>query len=329
MPSDERSQNLAVVAGAPSDPLALLRTFRTVVWAAFDEHARLTGSNQGFAALAPLREGTPDPERAARVFTAPTIGELLARPPDAQGIVHRGLLTVTGANERPLSLRGAAARRGAELLVLAEHALEETQEALDAVLRLNEELADTQRELVLARRRLEAREEALKTLAATDALTGLTNRRAFLDHLAAATQRVTRGHAAALLMLDVDDFKATNDRWGHAIGDAHLLAVAHAMRASIRAYDVPARLAGDEFVVILPDATLADATEVAGRLLAAARTPRGADVPDGVALSIGVIVLRDGEAANEALKRVDRALYAAKHAGRGRVVAADDRPPTT
>ncbi len=324
MPSDERSDDLVVGSGSPPDALALLRAFRTVVWAAFDERGRLTGANLGFAALAHQLDGAPDPERAAGVFASPTLEELFARPVDAEGVAYRGLLTVVDANERALSLRGAAARRGDGLVVLAEHATEETQAALDAVLRLNEELADTQRELVLARRRLEAREEALKTLAATDALTGLANRRAFLDHLEASTQRVTRGHAAALLMLDIDDFKQTNDRWGHPTGDAHLIAVAHAMRASVRAYDVPARFAGDEFAVLLPDADLDHASEVADRLLTAARAPRGADVPNGVQVSIGAIVLRDGEPAEEAIKRVDRALYAAKHAGRGRVVAADD-----
>ncbi len=324
MPSDERADELAAASGAPQDALALLRGFRTIVWAAFDAQGRLTGSNLGFAALAPQLDGATDPERAAGVFVSPTLEELLAQPVDERGVAYRGLLTVVDANERALSLRGAAARRGDGLVVLAEHATEETQDALDAVLRLNEELADTQRELVVARRRLEAREAALKTLAATDALTGLANRRAFLDHLEAAVQRVARGHAAALLMLDIDDFKQTNDRWGHPTGDAHLIAVAHAMRASVRGYDVPARFAGDEFAVLLPDADLDHATEVAGRLLAAARTPRGADVPDGVRVSIGAIVLRDGEPAEEAVKRVDRALYAAKHAGRGRVVAADD-----
>ncbi len=324
MPSDERTDDLAVASGGPSDPLAMLRGFRSVVWAAFDDHGRLTGANLGFAALAPQCDGAPDPERAAEVFASPTLDELRVHPVDADGVVYRGLLTVVDANERAVSLRGAAAWRGDGLVVLAEHATEETQQALDAVLRLNEELADTQRALVVARRRLEAREEALKTLAATDALTGLANRRAFLDQLEAATQRVARGHAAALLMLDIDEFKQTNDRWGHPTGDAHLIAVAHAMRASLRAYDVPARVAGDEFAVLLPDADLDHATEVAGRLLTATLTPRGADVPNGVQVSIGAIVLRDGEPSDEAIKRVDRALYAAKHAGRGRVVAADD-----
>lgn len=324
MPSDERVDRLEVATGSASDPLAVLRAFRTVVWAAFDEHGRLTGSNLGFAALAPQRDGAPDPLRAADVFADPTVAELLANPVDEQGVSYRGLLTVVDANERALSLRGAVARRGDGIVVLAEHAAEETQDALDAVLRLNGELSDTQRELVVARRRLEAREEALKTLAATDVLTGLANRRAFLEQLQASVQRVSRGHAAGLLMLDIDDFKQTNDRWGHATGDAHLIAVAHAMRASVRAYDVPARFAGDEFAVLLPDADLDHATEVAGRLLAAARKPRGADVPHGVQISIGAIVLRDGEPADEAIKRVDRALYAAKYAGRGRVVAADD-----
>lgn len=324
MPSDDAPEARAAASGGAADPYAVLRAFRTVVWATFDDRGRLTGSNEGFAALAPRRDGAPDPLRAAAVLVDPPLAELLARAPDAEGLIYRGLLTVVDADDRSLSLRGAAAWRGADLVVLAEHTTEETQAALEGVLRLNEELADAQRELVLARRRLEAREEALRTLATTDPLTGLANRRAFFDQLDATLHRVARGHAAALLMLDVDRFKETNDRWGHAIGDAHLLAVAHAMRASVRAYDLPARFAGDEFVVILPDATLDDATEVAGRILVAARTPRGDDVPDGVALSIGAIVLRDGEPATEAMKRVDRALYAAKDGGRGRVVAHDD-----
>jgi diguanylate cyclase len=96
------------------------------------------------------------------------------------------------------------------------------------------------------------------------------------------------------------------------------------MRASVRAYDVPARFAGDEFAVLLPDADLDEAAEVATRLLAAARATRSDAVPDGVPISVGAIVLRDGEPTQEAIQRVDRALYAAKHAGRGRAVAADD-----
>ncbi len=324
MPSDERDDALASAAGAASDPFSMLRAFRAIVWATFDDFGRLTASNAGFDALATRRGGGPDPAGAARVFVDPKVGELLALTADAQGVVYRGLLTVVGTNDRHLSLRGAAARREGALIVLAEHAIEETQEALEAVLKLNEELADTQRELVVARRRLEAREEALRTLAATDTLTGLPNRRTFLDLLDATVQRVARGQRAALLMLDVDDFKQVNDRLGHATGDAHLRAVAHAMRSSVRAYDLPARLAGDEFAVLLPDASLTDATEVAGRLLANALTPHGADVPNGVPLSIGVIVLRDGEPADEAMKRVDLALYSAKDAGRGRVVTADD-----
>lgn len=324
MPTDERGARLAAPEDAPADALELLRAFRTVVWATFDAHGRLTGSNVGFAALAPERGGAPDPDLAAGVFADPTLEELRTHPADPDGVAYRGLLTVVDASDRALSLRGAVARRGTDLMVLAEHAVDEVQQALDAVLRVNEELADTQRELVVARRRLEAREEALKTLAATDALTGLANRRAFLDHLEAAVQRVARGQAAALLMLDLDDFKRTNDRWGHPTGDAHLIAVANAMRASVRAYDVPARFAGDEFAVLLPDADLDHAAEVATRLLEAARASRGADVPDGVSISVGAIALRDGEHAGEAIKRVDRALYAAKHAGRGRVVVADD-----
>jgi diguanylate cyclase (GGDEF)-like protein len=324
MPSDESAARLATAPDPLPDALELLRAFRSVVWAEFDSADRLTGSNLGFRALAPHRAGMPDPDRAAGVFAAPTLAELRARPVDALGVAYRGLLTVVDANDRALSLRGAVARRGDALVVLAEHATEDVQAALDAVLKLNEELADTQRELVLARRRLEAREEALKTLAATDALTGLPNRRAFLEQLEAASQRVARGHAAALLMLDLDDFKQTNDRWGHPTGDAHLIAVAHAMRASVRAYDVPARFAGDEFAVLLPDADLDEAAEVATRLLAAARATRSDAVPDGVPISVGAIVLRDGEPTQEAIQRVDRALYAAKHAGRGRAVAADD-----
>src|SRR5713101_1941383 len=110
--------------------------------------------------------------------------------------------------------------------------------------------------------------EALQRLAETDPLTWLFNRRHFDRRLEAETNRALRAeHLLALLMLDVDRFKLYNDRYGHAVGDEVLKAVAAALKQAVRLYDVPTRYGGDEFAVILPDADTEAATRVATRIL--------------------------------------------------------------
>lgn len=168
---------------------------------------------------------------------------------------------------------------------------------------------------------------ALERLSVTDALTGLPNRRGFAEAAKAALRESRRrGEAASVVMFDLDRFKAINDGHGHAAGDAVLREAAAAVRRELRAGDVAGRLGGEEFAVLCPATTAAEAMAVAERMREAVRD--GVRHPAGggalVTTSAGVAEVRDGQASVEAaLSAADRALYAAKAAGRDRVVIAD------
>jgi diguanylate cyclase (GGDEF)-like protein/PAS domain S-box-containing protein len=172
---------------------------------------------------------------------------------------------------------------------------------------------------VSERKRLEAE---LQRQAAEDRLTGLYNRLRFDELLAQELTGVAREDSLSLLMLDIDHFKSVNDTYGHEVGDQALQAVARVLRGGIRRGDSVARWGGEEFTVLLPGADAQGAAHLAEELRAAvAATP----IPDvaGVHVSIGVAELRPGEQEKDLVRRADGALYAAKQAGRNRVVVAD------
>jgi len=167
-------------------------------------------------------------------------------------------------------------------------------------------------------------EETLRQLATHDALTGLFNRRYFFTLAERELERSQRyGHPLALLMLDLDHFKAINDSRGHQAGDQVLRAVAGIIQASLRQIDVVGRYGGEEFVVLLPETARATALAVAKRLCAAVAV-QSVELPGEclpITISIGVAVGFGDVALNleEMLERADRALYAAKATGRNRV----------
>jgi diguanylate cyclase (GGDEF)-like protein len=163
----------------------------------------------------------------------------------------------------------------------------------------------------------------LRVLAAHDPLTGALNRRAFGDALAAAVARAERGEGGcAIAILDVDHFKRINDAHGHAAGDEALCRLTRLLTDRARANDVVGRLGGEEFAVLLDGTDAAGAEVVADdlrRALAAGAVP---GLPT-FTISVGVAELSRGEqAAERMLVAADRALYAAKAAGRDRVVRA-------
>jgi diguanylate cyclase (GGDEF)-like protein len=160
--------------------------------------------------------------------------------------------------------------------------------------------------------------------AAYDHLTGLPNRRSAQDHLTAMFARGRRMHTAlALIAFDLDFFKRINDEYGHAAGDAVLRAVGLSVRTAVRPSDIVARIGGEEFLVLLPDATDDDARIVAERLRTALRTLDFVGPDVHVTASFGVAHMQDFDTdAEQLLQRADRALYAAKATGRDLVVVA-------
>jgi diguanylate cyclase (GGDEF)-like protein/PAS domain S-box-containing protein len=163
-------------------------------------------------------------------------------------------------------------------------------------------------------------ERQLARLAQKDTLTGLPNRHAFNDGMAAALARSERNAAQiALMFLDVDAFKKINDTLGHAAGDDVLREFARRLQASVRPTDLVARLAGDEFVIVLEGVRTRDECRFVARKIIAAMRPafRAADATLRVTTSIGIALAHGGTTTAEALlKRADSALYAAKGHGR-------------
>lgn len=178
---------------------------------------------------------------------------------------------------------------------------------------------------ITARRQAEA---ALAHQATHDDLTELWNRRRMDEELGRVVAHARRyGSDAALLLIDLDGFKAINDRLGHAAGDAFLHAVGAALREALRETDSCARFGGDEFAVLLPHSDERRARQAGERIIAGVdvlRAGRGADDPTATA-SVGVALLAADEDADAWMRAADTALYAAKAAGGHRVAVAPPR----
>jgi diguanylate cyclase (GGDEF)-like protein len=170
-------------------------------------------------------------------------------------------------------------------------------------------------------RELSGRERAARRAALRDPLTGLANRRLLLDRLEQAMGGLAQGgHQVGLLFLDLDRFKAVNDRWGHAAGDRFLAGVASRLAASVRSTDTLARLGGDELVLVMPriDSPF-DAERAARRLLERATQPLAGPWGElAPALSVGLAVAPDhAQDAAALLRAADDAMYRAKSNGGG------------
>jgi diguanylate cyclase len=176
-----------------------------------------------------------------------------------------------------------------------------------------------------------AHEEArrYRLLADLDGLTGLHNRRYFHELLAREVTRAQRyGRELALVIFDLDDFKSINDRIGHLGGDAVLAETAARARGALRAADIACRVGGDEFAILLPEASGAEAERLYRRLHdAVSSSPVAA--AGNVSVSAGIAELQAGDQPNAFFERADEALYRAKARGKGQVVRAPRRsaPP--
>ncbi len=179
-------------------------------------------------------------------------------------------------------------------------------------------------------------ERALERAALQDPLTGLPNRMKLLERIGSAIERGARtGAAAAVLFCDLDGFKRINDTGGHAAGDAVLVEVARRLRSVLRAEDSIARVGGDEFVLVLDALPAENGTgKPAGGALAAQvaeriRTVLAAPIAYGgreyvVSASVGMVLVRRGVSAQEALRDADSAMYRAKQLGKDRIELFDD-----
>jgi len=207
-----------------------------------------------------------------------------------------------------------------------------------------ESLVQTAKDMELSNQALEARlnaskqeihqlQENLETVrheSLTDPLTTLANRKFFDQALEKAmSEAITKREPLTLMMTDIDHFKNFNDSYGHQTGDQVLRLVAMSVKNNIKGQDIAARYGGEEFAVVLPNTVLRSATTVADHIRRAVMTKqlmkRSTHEQLGrITISIGVAVLHDGDTAQSLIGRADACLYAAKHAGRNRVICESD-----
>ncbi len=205
---------------------------------------------------------------------------------------------------------------GREMLELQTTLMDENSRALEVIKASLEAEISRRGEL----------ENKLRKLADTDALSGLANRRSFMERAASEFRRSRRyGHQLSLVMLDLDKFKQVNDTHGHAAGDTVIMAVSQICQSLSReGVDVTGRIGGEEFAILLPETGQDGAKSFAERLrLVIETTPIFADITKiEVTASMGVATLRENDHdVASALKRADDALYKSKNAGRNMVSA--------
>lgn len=244
-----------------------------------------------------------------------------------QPLQYRGLRK--DGTEFPIELEIRPAKINNQVLLLtAIIDISERQKAQDRIRRLNEELQEINRRLQSEnehRRQAEAElrrvNDVLAHQASHDALTNLINRQEFNNRLARAIQRAQDDHLYAFLYLDLDNFKTVNDTCGHNAGDRLLQSISALFSEHMRSRDCLARLGGDEFGILLENCTLADAKEVATKILHSMQgfhfVCDGHHIPVGVSIGIAPVT-RDFSHQEEVLKAADMACYLAKNNGRNR-----------
>jgi diguanylate cyclase (GGDEF)-like protein len=194
--------------------------------------------------------------------------------------------------------------------------------AIEAVL-LSMALAERVRRLSMERSQFQRMQDRYLELSITDELTGLYNRRYLLSRLQSEAEHAQRlDRPLCLLFLDLDDFKAVNDTFGHASGDLVLRELASEIRSSLREGDVACRFGGEEFAIVMPGIRLRDAAIAAERLRSGFedRQKRGVDGdPIRITISLGVVEASAGEGPDAIIARADKAMYRAKERGKNRV----------
>jgi len=177
-------------------------------------------------------------------------------------------------------------------------------------------MKEYQSELSEINNMLENKNREYEVMASTDSLTGLYNRHKFSElYLSSYTSMIQRNAKMSLIIVDIDFFKKVNDTYGHNVGDKVLIQVAHSLIRTLRHIDIVCRWGGEEFVVLLPTATLENATLLSQKLR---ENMHHLDIDkiDAISASFGVSEVKEGDSMQDVIDRADKALYLAKDSGR-------------
>lgn len=203
------------------------------------------------------------------------------------------------------------------------HGLDEIGQLAAAFDEMAESLEEEDRKRREAEQALRESEQRYLLLSITDGLTGLYNARFFQEQLEREIRRSERyGHPLTLLMIDIDNFKAFNDRYGHVRGDRVLMRIGRIMNNTLRKTDAAYRYGGEEFVVLLPETDTEQGHAIGERIRLAFREPYGIDESAEtvtLTLSVGIAERQTGETGPDLVYRADQKMYEAKRAGKDRV----------
>lgn len=284
-----------------------------------------------------FREGEPSADLAERLYNEflkaqdaneriSSVSERMSRRIEA---VHEAIDTaMTTANAYSGTLQTASGDLSDNLdpdalRLMAHRLLAETRRMQDSNHALEKKLDASREDIEQLQRDLEdVRREAM-----LDPLTKIFNRKYFDDGMLRALAEARQGDAPmSLLLLDIDHFKHFNDTWGHQTGDQVLRLVAMTLKSNIKGRDIAARYGGEEFAAILPDTDLEGAVILADNIRRAVQAKellkRSTNEKLGrITASVGVASFRPSDTPSTLIERADRCLYAAKHAGRNRVVS--------
>jgi diguanylate cyclase len=240
--------------------------------------------------------------------------------------------TTTGEYHQTIERLSEQIKQADDILALApllDQVASATRSVQAATLRSREETLKAQGEVQAAEQKIRYLQSELTRVSAKvreDQLTGALNRRGLQEEFersSAASAR--RSEPLSLALLDIDNFKALNDTFGHAAGDSALIHLANVIRSSVRPMDVVCRYGGEEFVILLPATSLQDSVTVVSRLQR--ELTKRFFLHDNqrllITFSAGLAERRPGETRDQAIERADRAMYEAKRAGKNRVLTAE------
>jgi diguanylate cyclase len=245
------------------------------------------------------------------------IDDVMTLISDALGMSASYDASLSGASQKLASAKNRDQLKPIiEQLVKSTHEMREINKALENRLTLSKtEISNLQHSL-----------EAIRAESLTDPLTGLGNRKYFDRSIEMAVQTaIANDQPLSLLMFDIDHFKSFNDSYGHLTGDQVLRLVGMSLKQTIKGQDITARYGGEEFAVVLPNTGLRQALTVADHIRRAVmakelKKKSTGEILGRVTISVGVSLLKPGDDTDALIERADACLYAAKRAGRNRVV---------
>lgn len=209
---------------------------------------------------------------------------------------------------------------GNNYCLIGEERQEGQRKVLEKISLLNNALSNKTRELTKKNRELEKANRRIEKLSRTDTLTGLANRRHFLDYFEKMISQARRhSHPLSLIMIDLDKFKQVNDTYGHGAGDDLLSAIGDLLDQETRKEDLAARIGGEEFAVLLTQAGKEEALRYAERIREEVMKIEIESVNRQVTASLGIATLQDDDDVESIMKRADEALYSSKENGRNMV----------